>query len=53
MTGLSLKHGFGTAVSWRVVIALGLPFLFYPDQHALLRGDSAGKYNEVSGHFLR
>ncbi len=49
MTGLSLNTSFGTAVSWRVVIALGLPFLFIPINTLCYAGIPQEKYNEVSG----
>ena len=49
MTGLSLNTSFGTAVSWRVVIALGLPFLFIPINTLCYVGIPQEKYNEVSG----
>jgi MFS transporter, DHA2 family, multidrug resistance protein len=50
MTGINLNVSFGMAVSWRVVIALGLPFLFIPHQHALLRGHSAGEVQRGQRH---
>ena len=37
------------AVSWRVVIALGLPFLFIPINTLCYAGIPQEKYNEVSG----
>ena len=43
MTTINPNISFGQAVSWRVFIALGLPFLFIPDQYALLRRHSAGE----------
>ena len=49
MTGLSLNTSFGIAVSWRVVIALGLPFLFIPINTLCYAGVPQEKYNEVSG----
>ena len=49
MTGLSLNTSFGIAVSWRVVIALGLPFLFIPINTLCYVGIPQEKYNEVSG----
>jgi DHA2 family multidrug resistance protein len=49
MTGLSLNTPFTTAVSWRVVIALGLPFLFIPINTLCYAGVPQEKYNEVSG----
>ena len=49
MTGLSLNVPFSLAVSWRVVIALGLPFLFIPINTLCYAGIPQEKYNEVSG----
>ena len=49
MTGLSLNTSFGIAVSWRVVIALGLPFLFIPINTLCYAEVPQEKYNEVSG----
>jgi DHA2 family multidrug resistance protein len=49
MTGLNLNIPFGMAVSWRVVIALGLPFLFIPINTLCYAGIPQEKYNEVSG----
>src|SRR5579863_2633651 len=49
MTGLDLNISFGMAVSWRVVIALGLPFLFIPINTLCYAGIPQEKYNEVSG----
>ncbi len=49
MTNISLNVSFGTAVSWRVVIALGLPFLFIPINTLCYAGIPQEKYNEVSG----
>jgi DHA2 family multidrug resistance protein len=49
MTGLNLNTSFGIAVSWRVVIALGLPFLFIPINTLCYAGIPQEKYNEVSG----
>jgi DHA2 family multidrug resistance protein len=49
MTGLNLDVSFGMAVSWRVVIALGLPFLFIPINTLCYAGIPQEKYNEVSG----
>jgi DHA2 family multidrug resistance protein len=49
MTGLDLNVPFGMAVSWRVVIALGLPFLFIPINTLCYTGIPQEKYNEVSG----
>jgi DHA2 family multidrug resistance protein len=49
MTGINLNTSFGMAVSWRVVIALGLPFLFIPINTLCFAGIPQEKYNEVSG----
>ena len=49
MTQINLNIGFGMAVSWRVVIALGLPFLFIPINTLCYSGIPQEKYNEVSG----
>jgi len=49
MTGLDLNVPFRMAVSWRVVIALGLPFLFIPINTLCYAGIPQEKYNEVSG----
>ena len=49
MTGLSLNVPFSLAVSWRVVIALGLPFLFIPINTLCYAGIPQEIYNEVSG----
>jgi len=49
MTGINLNVSFGMAVSWRVVIALGLPFLFIPINTLCYVGIPQEKYNEVSG----
>ena len=49
MTGLDLNVPFSMAVSWRVVIALGLPFLFIPINTLCYSGIPQEKYNEVSG----
>jgi DHA2 family multidrug resistance protein len=49
MTGVSLNIPFSMAVSWRVVIALGLPFLFIPINTLCYSGIPQEKYNEVSG----
>jgi DHA2 family multidrug resistance protein len=49
MTGLDLNVPFSMAVSWRVVIALGLPFLFIPINTLCYAGVPQEKYNEVSG----
>jgi DHA2 family multidrug resistance protein len=49
MTGLDLNVSFGMAVSWRAVIAIGLPFLFIPINTLCYAGIPQEKYNEVSG----
>jgi DHA2 family multidrug resistance protein len=49
MTNVNLNISFGQAVSWRVVIALGLPFLFIPINTLCYTGIPQEKYNEVSG----
>ncbi len=49
MTEIDLNISFGLAVSWRAVIALGLPFLFIPINTLCYAGIPQEKYNEVSG----
>jgi DHA2 family multidrug resistance protein len=49
MTTINLNVSFGMAVSWRVFIALGLPFLFIPINTLCYAGIPQQKYNEVSG----
>jgi len=49
MTELDLSISFGMAVSWRAVIALGLPFLFIPINMLCYAGVPQEKYNDVSG----
>jgi DHA2 family multidrug resistance protein len=49
MTDVNLNIPFHVAVSWRVVIALGLPFLFIPINTLCYAGIPQEKYNEVSG----
>jgi DHA2 family multidrug resistance protein len=49
MTGINLNVSFGMAVSWRIFIALGLPFLFIPINTLCYAGIPQEKYNEVSG----
>ncbi len=49
MTGINLNISFGMAVSWRIFIALGLPFLFIPINTLCYAGIPQEKYNEVSG----
>ncbi len=50
MTGLNLNVSFGMAVSWRVVIALGLPFLFIPINTLCYVGHSAGEVQRGQRH---
>ena len=49
MTSINLNISFEMAVSWRAVIALGLPFLFIPINTLCYAGIPQEKYNEVSG----
>ena len=49
MTTINPNISFGMAVSWRVFIALGLPFLFIPINTLCYAGIPQEKYNEVSG----
>ncbi len=49
MTTINPNVSFGQAVSWRVFIALGLPFLFIPINTLCYAGIPQEKYNEVSG----
>ncbi len=49
MTSITPNVSFGQAVSWRVFIALGLPFLFIPINTLCYAGIPQEKYNEVSG----
>ena len=49
MTLINPSISFGMAVSWRVFIALGLPFLFIPINTLCYAGIPQEKYNEVSG----
>lgn len=49
MTNLNLGINFATAVSWRAVITLGLPFLFVPINTMCYVGIPQNKNNEVSG----
>ena len=49
MHNVSLNIPFHIAVTWRVVIALGLPFLFIPINTLCYAGIPQEKYNEVSG----
>jgi DHA2 family multidrug resistance protein len=49
MTRIDLNVSFNMAVSWRVVIAMGLPFLFIPINTLCYADVPQEKYNEVSG----
>ena len=49
MSTINQNISFGMAVSWRVFIALGLPFLFIPINTLCYAGIPQEKYNEVSG----
>jgi DHA2 family multidrug resistance protein len=49
MTNLNQQIDFGLAVSWRAVIAIGLPFLFIPINTLCYAGVPQEKNNEVSG----
>jgi DHA2 family multidrug resistance protein len=49
MCTINQNISFGTAVSWRVFIVLGLPFLFIPINTLCYSGIPQEKYNEVSG----
>ena len=49
MTTINQNISFGHAVSWRVWIVLGLPFLFIPINTLCYSGIPQEKYNEVSG----
>jgi MFS transporter, DHA2 family, multidrug resistance protein len=49
MTNLDQGISFGTAVSWRAVIVIGLPFLFIPINTLCYAGIPQHKNNEVSG----
>ena len=49
MTNINQQINFGLAVSWRAVIALGLPFLFIPINTLCYAGVPQEKNNEVSG----
>jgi len=49
MTDINQQISFGLAVSWRAVIALGLPFLFIPINTLCYAGVPQEKNNEVSG----
>jgi MFS transporter, DHA2 family, multidrug resistance protein len=49
MTNINQQINFGLAVSWRAVIAVGLPFLFIPINTLCYAGVPQEKNNEVSG----
>jgi len=49
MSTINPNISFGMAVSWRVFIAFGLPFLFIPINTLCYSGIPQEKYNEVSG----
>ena len=49
MTNINQNINFGLAVSWRAVIAIGLPFLFIPINTLCYAGVPQEKNNEVSG----
>ena len=49
MTNINQQIDFGLAVSWRAVIAIGLPFLFIPINTLCYAGIPQEKNNEVSG----
>ena len=49
MTKINLNISFWDAVSWRAVIALGLPFLFIPINTLCYSGIPQHKNNEISG----
>ncbi len=49
MTNINQNIDFGLAVSWRAVIAIGLPFLFIPINTLCYAGVPQEKNNEVSG----
>ena len=49
MTNINQNINFGLAVSWRAVIAVGLPFLFIPINTLCYAGIPQEKNNEVSG----
>ena len=49
MTSINQQINFGLAVSWRAVIAIGLPFLFIPINTLCYAGIPQEKNNEVSG----
>jgi DHA2 family multidrug resistance protein len=49
MANLNFDVSFGLAVSWRVVIVMGLPFLFIPINTLCYSGIPQHKNNEISG----
>jgi DHA2 family multidrug resistance protein len=49
MTNINQEINFGLAVSWRAIIAVGLPFLFIPINTLCYAGVPQEKNNEVSG----
>jgi DHA2 family multidrug resistance protein len=49
MTNINQQINFGLAVSWRAVIALGLPFLFIPINTLCYAGIPQEKNNDISG----
>ncbi|MHB1701160.1 MAG: DHA2 family efflux MFS transporter permease subunit [Acidobacteriaceae bacterium] len=49
ITNISLGVSFATAVSWRVVMTIGMPFLFVPISVMTYVGVPREKNNEVSG----
>lgn len=49
ITQLNLGIGFYTAISWRAVIAIGLPFLFVPINVLCYADIAQNRNNEVSG----
>jgi DHA2 family multidrug resistance protein len=49
MTNINQNINFGMAVSWRAMIAVGLPFLFIPINILCYAGVPQEKNNEVSG----
>jgi DHA2 family multidrug resistance protein len=49
MTNINMEISFWNAVSWRAVIAVGLPFLFIPINTLCYAGIPQHKNNEISG----
>ena len=49
ITNISLGVSFATAVSWRVVMTIGMPFLFVPISVMTYVGVPREKNNEISG----